>query len=1017
MRPFASAIDRVDTRARRSQDWSVIPLVVEPAMNWVRQLSLFLSIAIGNVHVSALCNAEDTARASKAIQSPLSPEQSLGHFVLPDDLKIELVASEPNIIDPVAVRFDEDGRMWVVEMRDYPQPLPGNPPQSRISILTDQDGDGFYETATVFADGLLFATGLQPWKGGAIVTVSGEILYLSDTDGDGKADQRETWFTGFIAENSQLRANHPRFALDNSIYVANGLRGGKVVDARHGGKPLSISSRDFRFDPNSTEMEAVSGVGQFGLTFDDFGNRFVCSNRNPLRHIVLEDRYLKLNPNVAVPETAHDVAQSAEASKVFPLVNAWTTSNLHAGQFTAACGVDIYRGHLLPEGYYGNSFTCEPTGSLVHREMLQPAGATFHSKPAYDGKEFLASRDSWFRPVNLETGPDGAMYVVDMYRAVIEHPDFMPDELKNRPDLRLGNDRGRIYRIVPQGGKPVPGSQPLSKATTAQLVQSLANPNAWQRETAARLLYERQDRSAVDTLKNLARTAESPIARVHALYALAGLQSLNEDLLATALADDQPRVQQHGAILAEAFLGNSAELAAAVRKLCGSDDPRVRFQAVLTSGLIQSADTVSDVTRVAVEDADDVWTRRAIAISAGKRAGEMLSQVLRLFSENEREPTTGILALVRELALPAGAQDTENRALAVVLNQSDDKHAVRLTAAALTGLAQGMVRRGAQLTDEAVTSRLEPPQRANLQRTFDRAAELAADDSQPEPLRLEAIDLLRHAPAEVHWRSLSELTKQTGADAVQVRAIAALATSGDAKVGPFLLDGFRSRTPAVRTAILDAVIGSPQRALLLLDDLKAARIAASELDPTRRERLLRHADAEVRKRAGVIFAATVSPDRQKVIETYAAALAKTTNPIRGKELFRKNCATCHKVGDVGVDVAPDISDSRVKTAEQYLTDILAPNRAIDSNYISYTARTVDGTVHTGVLTTETSGSITLRAAENKSITLLRQDIEELKSNGVSLMPEGFETTVPPQDMADLISYIKNWRYLDASAGK
>ncbi len=298
----------------------------------------FCSLALG-----WLSAAEPIAapREDEEFSSPLSPQESLKHFHLPPGLKIELVACEPQVIDPVALRFDEDGRLWVVEMRDYPHgPAEGQPPRSRIRVLEDRDGDGFYETAQTFADKLLFVTGVQPWRGGVIVTMAGSVRYMKDENGDGWADRQETWYTGFAEQNSQLRANHPRFALDNHIYIANGLRGGAVVDARHpGGKPVSISGMDFRFDPRTFAFEAVSGVGQFGLAFDDYGNRFMCSNRNPVKHIVLPDAAIKRNPRVAIPSAFHDVAAAGADSHVYPISRAWTTSTLHAGQFTAACGV------------------------------------------------------------------------------------------------------------------------------------------------------------------------------------------------------------------------------------------------------------------------------------------------------------------------------------------------------------------------------------------------------------------------------------------------------------------------------------------------------------------------------------------------------------------------------------------------------------------------------------------------------------------------------------------------------
>ena len=230
-----------------------------------------------------VCSIPVAFTDARDFESPLSPEESLEHFKLAPGLKIETAVSEPLVVDPVAIRFDERGRMWVVEMRDYPHgPAEGESPRSRIVVLEDRNADGKYEHSTIFADKLLFATGIQPWKGGVFVTMAGEVAYMKDTNGDGKCDHRETWYKGFAQENTQLRANHPRLGLDNKIYIANGLRGGAVVDARDpSSKPVSIRGMDFRFDPFTREFEAVSGVGQFGLTIDDHGNRFVCTNRNP----------------------------------------------------------------------------------------------------------------------------------------------------------------------------------------------------------------------------------------------------------------------------------------------------------------------------------------------------------------------------------------------------------------------------------------------------------------------------------------------------------------------------------------------------------------------------------------------------------------------------------------------------------------------------------------------------------------------------------------------------------------
>jgi putative membrane-bound dehydrogenase-like protein len=946
--------------------------------------------------------------------SPVSPEQSLEYFHLAPGLRMEVAACEPQVIDPVAIRFDEDGRMWVVEMRDYPHgPGAGEEPRSQIRILEDRDGDGRFETSQVFADKLLFVTGLQPWQGGAIVTLAGKVAYMKDTNGDGRADRVETWYTGFMQENSQLRANHPRFGLDNHIYVANGLRGGTIVDARQkDSQPLSISGMDFRFDPFTGKYEAVTGVGQFGLTFDDFGNRFVCSNRNPLKHIVLEDRYLKRNPLAAVPAAAHDVAKWGEESHIFPISRAWTTSTLHAGQFTAACGVHIYRGDALPAEFKGNGFTCDPTGNLVHREIMAAAGATFDSRPAREGIEFLASTDEWFRPVNMEVGPDGALYVVDMYRAVIEHPQFMPEELKKRPDLRYGDDRGRIYRIVAKDAKSRIAPPKLSAATSEQLVAELEHPNSWRRETAARLIVQRQDRSAVKLLAQTAAVSKIATARVHALWALKGLDSLTEPVVSAALRDADPRVREQAIVLSETWLTQSKSLREQVVALADDADSRVRFQVALSLAPITDATEVDALRRIALAGADDPWTRRAVAIAAGSHAAELAAAILNGSDWSRQGPSDSQVVLIGELAAVAGSSQNASdhaRLLVALAALPSGPSTQRVQMAALQSLSQSLSRQ--RLSLDATTKRLgDESAKQKLAAVFERAGRVAADGKAAETARMAAIDLLAYrSDAE---SQLASLALQEPVQTVRVRAIAALSQQTSVESWRQLLAKFPGETPAVRRAILDAVLSRNERTSLLLDSIEAGRIKAAELDRAQTNRLTQHRDAEIRERATRLLADAIPADRRQVLADYQPVLAWKADARRGLEVFTKNCATCHRIGDVGVNVAPDIADSRTKTPEQLLMDILQPNRAIDSNYVSYSVITTDGRTLTGILVSETGSSITLKQPEGKSVTLLRSEIDELRSNGISLMPEGLEKNVPPQDMADLISFIKNWRYLD-----
>ena len=942
------------------------------------------------------------AQESVRVNSPLTPNASLDHIVVAPGLRVELVAHEPQVVDPVAIRFDEKGRLWVVEMRDYPNgPPKGEPPRSRISLLTDANGDGHFETATVFADHLLFATGIQPWQEGIFVTMAGQVAYMKDTTGDDRADLIETWYTGFSQDNPQLRANHPRWSLDNHIYVANGLRGGEVVDARQADrdqKPLSISGMDFRFDPRTRKCEAVSGAGQFGLTFDDYGNRFVCSNRNPVTHIVLENRYLEKNPLVAVASTRHDVAASGAASRVFPIARAWTTSNLHAGQFTAACGVEVYRGDALPPDYYGNVLTCDPTGHLVHRELVRPHGVTFTSQPARDGVEFFASRDEWCTPVNLEVGPDGALYVVDMYRAVIEHPDWMPEELRDRADLHLGNDRGRIYRIVPATNDRTSPAPKLASALSTSLVNHLGHPNAWWRETSARLLVERNDLSIRGELEDVARRHASPLARIHALWVLSGLGWLSDDLLSAACEDQDARVIEQAVAIAERRLEESSDLRDKVLQLCKHDDPRVRYRATLALAPFQAVP----------RDQTDQWELWAVLIAVGNRAGDALSDWLRVSDGGQPALTHWVSdprPWVLELAAMAAASDDEKqqlRAMAALLGESAYRRA------GLTRFFSAAARRGTSYA--SIREKLDATQRAELDQVINEAWILASSADETAERRIEAIELLAlQAGAS---SSLAPLALEETSLAIRLAAIDALGQQSD--LGPWqqLLAQFPRELPEVRRRVLDGLLARSERASLLLDEIAAGRIRGAELEPSRTGQLLNHSDAQIKDRAQHLFADAVPADRQEVLADYQTVLTMQSDPQRGRGVFKKQCATCHRIDKVGVDVAPDISDSRDRSVQQYLTDIIQPNSAIDANYVNYTLHTDDGRVFHGIVATETSTSVTLKQPEGKTITFRRDDIEELSSNGTSLMPEGLEKQIPHQDMADLIAFIKNWRYLD-----
>lgn len=984
-----------------SVSWSVRTICAAAAF-----LSLFASES----------RAAEPAGESPRVASPLSPADSLKHFQLAPGLKIELVAAEPEVIDPVSIAFDEFGTLWAVEMTDYPNgPKAGQPPLSRIRALKDLDGDGRYETSRVFADKLLFATGVQPWKGGVIVTLAGEVAWFHDSDGDGTADVRQTWFKGFAEGNPQLRANHPRWGLDNRIYIANGLRGGVITaDAKAWGReqpPVSINGFDFRFDPLTGTAESISGAGQFGLTFDDFGHRFVCSNRNPCRQILLEDYYLKRNPLLAVKDVGSDAVPSGAESRVYPLSRAWTTSTTHAGQFTAACGVTIYRGTALPTEFYGNSFTCEPTGNLVHREILRRKGAEFGSEPSTATAEFLATADEWFRPVDMANGPDGALYVVDMYRAVIEHPEWVPDELKNRPDERDGSDRGRIYRIVSRDAaqlkKPVIFTP---ETTTAALVEMLAFPDSWPAETAARVLSQRQSSETHGLLVKLSRASKSDLGRLRA-YRLLGSFGANADDAIQAMRDTSAGVREQGLLLQEGQFASNPALVQQALQLADDPDPRVRFQLALSLSTVSNQPAaMSALARILVRDAGDEWIRRAVLISGGQTPADFLQAWVKLLKA-DKPPSTGTVASLLEIANLVGAQQdsgTLTKALKTVLELPNH----RLKSAGFLGLCQGIQRRGKapqSVLPEILAS--EPELAGLLTQLFQLSLARANDGSSDIADRLDSLSVLQFSNWMTVGDSLLKLIATDESQEICVKGIEILGGFDDPQLADRLLENYSVRTPVVRRAIIRALLRNPQRIQVLFQAIQAKQISPVELDPAQVRGLTSHADPELKKRALDVLASAVPQDRKQVLEQYQAALKLAAKPERGRQVFEKNCAACHQIGKLGVVVGPDIADLRTKTPAQVLLDILSPNQAIDNNYVSYTVVTKDGRVETGFIAAETASSITLKQPENKTQLILRQDIEELKSNGISLMPEGLEKNISIEQMADLISFVKNWRYL------
>jgi len=938
----------------------------------------------------------------------LSPGDALNAFEAEPGFSVTLVAAEPLTMDPVAIAFDEHGRLFVAEGRDYPVGSPDGRPLGVIAMLEDTDGDGRMDRRTEFATGLLFPNGVMPWRGGVIVTAAPDVFWLRDTDGDGRADVKEVLLTGFDNRaTSQLRANDPTLGPDGWIYIASGLRGGKVSSPKRPGLVVDTDKGDVRFKPDTGEMELTEGKSQFGLAFDDAGNRFACMNRIQSQHAPLAARYAARNPFFIPPGILQDCPEVAEntllpgysagAARYFPISDNVTTADSHFGTYSAACAVHIYRGVALPEAYRGAAFSCDPTGNLVRGDRLEKVGGTFAARRIHKGTEALRSRDNWFRPVFLADGSDGALYIVDMYRKVIEHPDYLPGDVRKHMDFEAGRDKGRIWRLSSAGHNERPALNTPLTDTTA-LMAELSSAIPWRRDTAFRLMVERHDAATIELLRNSMRESDRTAPAVARLRLLEIAGAVDEPVLSLALKHSQPAVRQIAVRLAETRLAANTALRGLVLKLADDPDPHVRFQAALSLGEVRTAEIVPALARIAAKQSSDRWTRAAIlsALPDRKDAMAMLSELARTTGSLP----DGFIALAGDLGRQLGS-GIESTAL---LSAYDE--VARLTDSAPDGMAVAAHFGFANATGpEFRRLASSNPKRfaALLAQARTRAA---ATDTSPD-LRVASVELLAFDDSGEATALLSGLLGTDHAREVQRAAVRALLQAPRVAALPSLLttERWNGYTPGVRTMLLDRMTGGPEFAALLLDAVAAGSVPVNALTSAQRDQLRRSKNPELKARAEKLLAAP-GGNREGAFVAAKAALKLSPVPANGRAVFERSCAVCHRFNQQGVAVGPDLFDIRRQPKESILYHIVIPEAEMAPNFVNYVCELKDGRTLSGLLASETSGNITLRMVQGVEETIARAQISRLTASRLSLMPQEMEKTMTAQELADLLAYLK-----------
>jgi putative membrane-bound dehydrogenase-like protein len=975
----------------------------------------------------------DPARTQGSV--PRSPQRLAASCKVQPRWQVELVAAEPQVIDPVAIDIGPDGKLWVAQMHDYPDGIQEQTDGGgSIQLLQDLDADGTYESSHRFAEGIPFPTGVKAWRNGVLVCAAPTVVYMEDTDGDGQADVKKTLLTGFGTDNFQARVNSLEVDLDGWLVGSCGLFGGSIRSFQ--GQVLELGDRDFRFDPDTGTITPETGRSQQGRVRDCFGRWFGCDNSDLGRYYPFPHRYLARNPHVPITSFSTPLAIDPEVKRLFPRNPNAQRFRLSGdlGRATAACGIGVYRDNLLGDDLQHDLLTCEPVNLLIHRMDLQPLGPTLTGKreTSEQESEFLASDDPWFRPVQARTGPDGGLWVVDMSRYVIEHTRWIPPEDLAAIDPRAGDTLGRILRVIPKDGQKRLVRNWMT-ASLPDLLDGLNTPNGWQRDAVSQVLRwnwisrsENQPLSESDRnwiSAKLQQLTKSPLAevRIQSAYLLADAGGLSGEELRNLMSDPVPQVRRASLVLSEPGLREGKEVPAQWIQLATDPDPAVRLQWLLSAGEAtdEGEKIPTAIVQQIVSEPEDPWRTTAALSSIHPR---WLDTLLRTTNEQlnsvavEKLPVSWLIGLAKS-ASGWGKSERIDTLLSTMdrrIQSEGSWESRRALLACWFGIAS-----------EANSGKLDP---LVTNRTLAMIRERIADervslDERRETMRW--IGILKES-----WEGDLQLLKSQ----VQIRNPLAMEGLNRAagirrpETARWLLDDLHDWTPAMQSAAFDLLLGYRPWQQMLGEAVLEKRLEVALMSPQQQQSLLAAKDQEGddaskawRSRLQEAFASTSTLATNPAwSQTHRSALSASGDATRGSLVYQEHCSACHQLAGKGYSVGPAL-DAVVSKPRHYLwQEILDPNRNRDRRYEQFVAESEDGSIDSGILE-ESPTSITLRQASGKTKVILRSELVTLKSSNRSLMPEGMDRLITPQQLADLLEFLQGqqmpWKVFEGNHPK
>jgi putative membrane-bound dehydrogenase-like protein len=954
---------------------------------------------------------------------PLSPAEAIAKMTVPEGFSVELIAAEPDVVNPVAMTIDERGRYWIAESLEYPRRQPGAG-KDRIRILEDTDGDGQVDRTSVFLEGLNIPSGIAVGHGGVWVANSPDLLFVRDTDGDGRGDAQEVVVTGFGRDDTHELPNSLTWGPDGWLYGLNGVfnpshvtYGPENPNFREGQKPWDFTCAMFRIHPRTREFQVFcEGTSNpWGIAFNDDGEAFVSACViDHLWHLT-QTGYYHRQGGPYPPFTW----------KIESIVD-------YRHQKAAYCGIHWYDSDAYPEAFRRRLYMGNIHGGCINRDRIERRAATYRGASEED---LLTANDAWFMPVVQKTGPDGCLCILDWYDRYHCYQDA------NRDPGGIDRLRGRLYRIRYRD-VPRAGVFDLGKATNAELTAMLADGNGYRRDTAQRLLAERLfSDSAAEVARLLETTVRSggkTETRLRACGILSGMAQLPEALHLDLLRDSDPVLRGWAVRAAGDLTQLSDAVAERISQLRSDADPSVRLQTAITAARKSELPTIPILVSVLAQAGSDPLTPRIVWQNLHplleSHTAEFAAEVERSGAGQSGypQPVLDLLPRTADRLLSATQPNTAAIAdlLKLLFRQPSTAAAADQCLQLLTSRVLSGEVRGAAFED--LRGQLE----ALLQQS---AADVGLASSQPAAVSALELGTVLRLPSAL--ASARQVLSSNAAEPIRVRMLQALLTA-EWEGAPAAADTFlrtsesaetrrkilqslgRSNSDAAWRVALNVMDSLPEdlrpTAVELLTDRKASAIALMQLvregklppsaiNSNQAAKMTRIRSSELQELVAGYWGSVRTerdPARQELISRMRNELRITHgDPVAGRAVFRKVCAQCHKMYGEGAEVGPDITRNGRASFEQLISNVFDPSLVIGSAYQAQTVVTTSGRVVTGLLVENSPQRVVLKVQGDKQEVIPRDEVEEQKTSPLSLMPEGLEKQLQPQELYDLFAWL------------